>query len=118
MRLPKPMNFFGNLVLWAHPKARAGELVRSGHTYAVQVIRNAVSQVDNGYFKSFIDYMVLLTWLFLRSMWVNLPVEGLMVFFLPSYKDKGGVNFLHVSFLGACGGAQEEKFKRICYRLD
>lgn len=51
-----PMQFFGNLVLWAHPRARAGELVRSGHAHAVSVIRDAVSRINGDYFRSFIDF--------------------------------------------------------------
>ncbi|ONK64472.1 uncharacterized protein A4U43_C07F26430 [Asparagus officinalis] len=56
MRPAVPMNFFGNMVLWAHPKAQAGDLVRLDHVHAVTVIRDAVSGTNDEYFKSFVDF--------------------------------------------------------------
>ncbi|KAL0909610.1 hypothetical protein M5K25_020494 [Dendrobium thyrsiflorum] len=54
-----PMEFFGNFVLWAHPKSTVGELTSTtggGLANAVKIIHEAVQRIDDGYFRSFIDF--------------------------------------------------------------
>ncbi|XP_020591252.1 tryptamine hydroxycinnamoyltransferase 1-like [Phalaenopsis equestris] len=49
-----PTEFFGNLVLWAHPKSTVEELTPA--TNAVSIIHEAVERIDDAYFRSFIDF--------------------------------------------------------------
>ncbi|GAB4824783.1 hypothetical protein Ancab_007649 [Ancistrocladus abbreviatus] len=58
MRLKPPVlnNYFGNLVLWAFPRARVKELICQPLPYAAKLIHDAIARVDNDYFLSFIDY--------------------------------------------------------------
>ncbi|KAK8971251.1 Agmatine coumaroyltransferase-2 [Platanthera guangdongensis] len=53
-------HYFGNLVLWAHPKLTVGDLIpaggRGGLSAAVRIIHEAVGKIDDGYFRSFIDF--------------------------------------------------------------
>ncbi|XP_030521081.1 putrescine hydroxycinnamoyltransferase 3-like [Rhodamnia argentea] len=51
-----PNNYFGNLVLWAFPEAKVKDLLNEPTSYATKVIHEAVSKVDDRYFKSFIDF--------------------------------------------------------------
>ncbi|ERN06670.1 hypothetical protein AMTRI_Chr01g112520 [Amborella trichopoda] len=51
-----PMGYFGNLVLWAHPKLKAEELVDLNTANAARAIHEAVSKIDDAYFRSFIDF--------------------------------------------------------------
>ncbi|KAK1279249.1 Agmatine coumaroyltransferase-2 [Acorus gramineus] len=51
-----PMEYFGNLVLWAYPEMRVEELMKGGYARAVKAIREAVTHVDDAYFKSFVDF--------------------------------------------------------------
>ncbi|PVH31955.1 hypothetical protein PAHAL_9G272200 [Panicum hallii] len=51
-----PMDFFGNMVLWAFPRMRAGELLSSNYAAVVGVIRDAVARVDAEYIQSFVDF--------------------------------------------------------------
>ncbi|XP_062201296.1 tryptamine hydroxycinnamoyltransferase 2-like [Phragmites australis] len=53
---PVPMNFFGNMVLWAFPRMRARELLSSTYASVVGVIRDAVGRVDAEYIQSFVDF--------------------------------------------------------------
>ncbi|CAA6663402.1 unnamed protein product [Spirodela intermedia] len=48
MKPKVPMEYFGNLVLWAYPRMTVAD-----------VIHAAVSAVDDGYFKSFVDFGAL-----------------------------------------------------------
>ncbi|DAD49581.1 TPA_asm: hypothetical protein HUJ06_032047 [Nelumbo nucifera] len=56
MKPPVPMEYFGNLVLWAYPKLKAKELLNESHAYIAKAIHDAVARVDNQYFQSFIDF--------------------------------------------------------------
>ncbi|MQL92901.1 hypothetical protein Taro_025534 [Colocasia esculenta] len=56
LRPPVPEQFFGNLVLWAFPRARVRDLLAQPLAYATKLIRDAVARVDDGYFRSFVDY--------------------------------------------------------------
>ncbi|MCL7043420.1 hypothetical protein MKW94_011330 [Papaver nudicaule] len=51
-----PMEYFGNLVLWAYPKLKVKELLEHNHAYIAKTIHDEVTRVDNDYFKSFIDF--------------------------------------------------------------
>ncbi|MQL86223.1 hypothetical protein Taro_018748, partial [Colocasia esculenta] len=51
-----PDEYYGNLVLWAFPTMKAGELLQGSYAHVAQVIRDAVNEVDDAYFKSFIDF--------------------------------------------------------------
>lgn len=53
---PVPSEYYGNLVLWAYPILTAKEVLQASYGHVAQVIREAVNKVDNGYFKSFIDF--------------------------------------------------------------
>ncbi|KAK4785999.1 hypothetical protein SAY86_002688 [Trapa natans] len=57
MNNPRVLNqYFGNLVLWAVPKARVKDLLREPLPYAARLINDAITMVDGGYFQSFIDF--------------------------------------------------------------
>ncbi|KAI3917007.1 hypothetical protein MKW92_015508 [Papaver armeniacum] len=51
-----PMEYFGNLVLWAYPTLKVKELLQESHSYVAKAIRDEVLRVDSRYFKSFIDF--------------------------------------------------------------
>ncbi|KAI3895319.1 hypothetical protein MKX03_035820 [Papaver bracteatum] len=51
-----PMEYFGNLVLWAYPTLKVKELLQESHAYVSKVIHDEVIRVDSRYFKSFIDF--------------------------------------------------------------
>ncbi|OVA03383.1 Transferase [Macleaya cordata] len=53
---PVPMEYFGNLVLWAYPRLKVKELLQENHAYIAKAIHEEVTRVDNRYFKSFIDF--------------------------------------------------------------
>jgi hypothetical protein len=55
-RLGKPAEYFGNMVLWAFPRATVGDLLRQPLKHAAQVIHDEVARVDGGYFQSFVDF--------------------------------------------------------------
>ncbi|KAJ8619891.1 hypothetical protein MRB53_028420 [Persea americana] len=56
MKPSVPMEFFGNLVLWAYPRLRVGDLVDGSHAFIAKAIHSAVARIDNAYFHSFIDF--------------------------------------------------------------
>ncbi|XP_068661397.1 tryptamine hydroxycinnamoyltransferase 1-like [Aristolochia californica] len=56
MKPAVPMEYFGNLVLWAYPRLRAKELVNESHSFVAKAIHDAVIRIDNTYFQSFIDF--------------------------------------------------------------
>ncbi|KAK9133380.1 hypothetical protein Scep_012908 [Stephania cephalantha] len=56
MKPPVPMEFFGNLVLWAYPKLMVKEVLHESHAYIAKKIHDAVTKVDHKYFQSFIDF--------------------------------------------------------------
>ncbi|RZC64668.1 hypothetical protein C5167_008357 [Papaver somniferum] len=51
-----PMEYFGNLVLWAYPRLKVKELVNESCAYIAKSIRDEVNRVNDRYFKSFIDF--------------------------------------------------------------
>ncbi|KAI3842301.1 hypothetical protein MKW98_026091 [Papaver atlanticum] len=51
-----PMEYFGNLVLWAYPTLKVKELLNESQGYIAQVIHDEVNRVNGRYFKSFIDF--------------------------------------------------------------
>lgn len=53
---PKVPNYFGNLVLWAFPKAKVNDLLNQPLPYATKLIHDAVVNVNDNYFKSYIDF--------------------------------------------------------------
>lgn len=53
---PVPNEYFGNLVLWAFPRAKVAELIRKPLQFAAELIHDEVTKVNDGYFRSFIDF--------------------------------------------------------------
>ncbi|CAN6233610.1 unnamed protein product [Urochloa humidicola] len=53
---PVPEGYTGNAVLWARPAAAAGELVSRPLRFAVELVSRAVACVNEGYFRSFVDF--------------------------------------------------------------
>lgn len=53
---PVPMEYFGNMVLWAFPRMQARELLSSSYAAVVGAIRDAVARVDAEYIQSFVDF--------------------------------------------------------------
>ncbi|MCL7050406.1 hypothetical protein MKW94_018426 [Papaver nudicaule] len=51
-----PMEYFGNLVLWAYPTLKVKEVLQESHAYVSKVIHDEVIRVDSRYFESFIDF--------------------------------------------------------------
>ncbi|PNT62080.1 agmatine coumaroyltransferase-1-like [Brachypodium distachyon] len=120
-----PEGYTGNVVLWARPTCTAQDLVESrplGH--AVELINKAVSRIDDGYFRSFVDFagsgavekerlvpaadakeMVLSPNIEVDS-WLRMPFydvdfgAGRPFFFMPSYLPVEGLLILLPSFLG------------------
>ncbi|CAL1362479.1 unnamed protein product [Linum trigynum] len=123
---PVPSDFYGNLVLWAFPTARAKELVSRPTGYAAKIIQDAIVRVDDAYFKSFIDFasqeaaegedgdLVPTADMGKAALWPDLEVDSWLRFpfyeldfggggpfiFMPSYYPTEGMMFLLPSFLG------------------
>lgn len=141
-----PNNYFGNLVLWAFPKAKVKDLLNEPISYATKVIHEAVSKVDDRYFKSFIDfasYKLKEEYLYptenINPSPANLEVDSWLRFpfydldfgcgspfmFMPSYFPIEGIMLLSPSFKG--DGSIDafiplhkdhlERFKGNCYTL-
>ncbi|GJN30505.1 hypothetical protein PR202_gb18815 [Eleusine coracana subsp. coracana] len=53
---PVPMDFFGNMVLWAFPRLQVRKLLNSSYGQVVNVIRNAASRIDGEYIQSLVDF--------------------------------------------------------------
>ncbi|TVU14391.1 hypothetical protein EJB05_37855, partial [Eragrostis curvula] len=53
---PVPMDFFGNMVLWAFPRLQVRELLNGSYGSVVAAIRDAVARVDAEYVQSFVDF--------------------------------------------------------------
>ncbi|XP_051230951.1 tryptamine benzoyltransferase 1-like [Lolium perenne] len=56
---PVPMDFFGNMVLWAFPRLRAGDVLSWSYQSVVGAIRDAVARIDEEYIQSFVDFGTL-----------------------------------------------------------
>ncbi|KAJ8651044.1 hypothetical protein MRB53_004067 [Persea americana] len=143
-----PNEYFGNVVLWAFAGAKVKELLQEPVQYAAKRIHDAVSKVNDDYFKSFIDFasdeekmkdlanadeedVVLYPNVDVES-WLRFPFYdlnfggGVPYIFLPSYLPVQGMLILLPSFIG--DGSVDaivplfEKnlitFKSICYSLD
>ncbi|KAF0910703.1 hypothetical protein E2562_004695 [Oryza meyeriana var. granulata] len=122
-RLSAPPGYFGNLVLWAFPRATVGDLLSRPLKHAAQVIHDAVARVDAAYFRSFVDFAssgaveteglaptavlkdVLCPDLEVDS-WLTFPFYeldfggGSPSYFMPSYFPTEGMLFLVPSYLG------------------
>nr|BAK03392.1 predicted protein [Hordeum vulgare subsp. vulgare] len=55
-RLGQPAEYFGNMVLWAFPRATVGDPLNRPLKHAAQVIHDEVAKVDGAYFQSFVDF--------------------------------------------------------------
>ncbi|XP_037428425.1 tryptamine benzoyltransferase 1-like [Triticum dicoccoides] len=53
---PVPLNFFGNMVLWAFPRLQVRDLMSSSYGSVVGAIRDAVARIDSEYVQSFVDF--------------------------------------------------------------
>ncbi|MCE3052065.1 hypothetical protein HAX54_051496 [Datura stramonium] len=51
-----PNEYFGNLVLWAFPTTKVKDLLREPLPYATKLIHDAITKVNDDYFKSFVDF--------------------------------------------------------------
>ncbi|KAG8091370.1 hypothetical protein GUJ93_ZPchr0012g19838 [Zizania palustris] len=51
-----PMDYFGNMVLWAFPRMQVRDLLSSSYAAVIAVIRDAVARVDEEYIQSFADF--------------------------------------------------------------
>ncbi|KAF0893337.1 hypothetical protein E2562_023968 [Oryza meyeriana var. granulata] len=51
-----PMDYFGNMVLWAFPRMQVRDLLSSSYATVVGAIRDAVARVDEQYIQSFVDF--------------------------------------------------------------
>ncbi|CAN6183168.1 unnamed protein product [Urochloa humidicola] len=122
-RLAAPAGYFGNLVLWAFPRATVGDLLSRPLRHAAQVIHDAVARVDGAYFRSFVDFAasgavekegleptavctdVLCPDLEVDS-WLTFPFyeldfgAGSPSYFMPSYFPTEGMMFIVPSYLG------------------
>ncbi|KAJ1290648.1 hypothetical protein BS78_02G261000 [Paspalum vaginatum] len=122
-RLAAPAGYFGNLVLWAFPRATVGDLLDRPLKHAAQVIHDAVARVDGAYFQSFVDFAasgavekegleptavlkdVLCPDLEVDS-WLTFPFydldfgAGSPSYFMPSYFPTEGMLFLVPSYIG------------------
>ncbi|WMV35765.1 hypothetical protein MTR67_029150 [Solanum verrucosum] len=142
-----PNEYFGNLVLWAFPTSKVKDLLREPLPYATKLIHDAVTKVNNNYFRSFIDFAnhkeedliptadmskhILCPNLEVDS-WLRFPFydldfgTGCPYMFMPSYFPTEGMMFLLPSFIG--DGSIDAfiplfqdnlpTFKKICYSLD
>ncbi|XP_050231360.1 agmatine coumaroyltransferase-2-like [Mercurialis annua] len=118
-----PNEYFGNLVLWAFPSSRVKDLLREPLPYATKVIHDAITNVDNNYFKSFIDFanhkvknedLVPTAEMNKSALCPNLEVDSWLRFpfydldfgggspyiFMPSHFPTEGMMFLLPSFIG------------------
>ncbi|KAI3461347.1 hypothetical protein Pfo_018010 [Paulownia fortunei] len=120
-----PNEYFGNLVLWAFARAKVNDLLREPLPYAAKLLHEAVMNVNDNYFKSFIDFAnhkVREEDLVPNAMadtkesilWPNLEVDSWLRFpfydldfgsggpyiFMPSFSPTEGMIFLLPSFTG------------------
>ncbi|OIT39750.1 PREDICTED: agmatine hydroxycinnamoyltransferase 1-like [Nicotiana attenuata] len=140
--------FFGNIVLWAFPTSKVRDLVNEPLHYATKIIHDAITKVDDKYFKSFIDFanhkvtedLIPTADMKKDTLCPNLEVDSWLRFpfydldfgtgcpfvFMPSYYPTEGMMFLVPSFIG--DGSidafiplyqdNSPTFKKICYSLD
>lgn len=121
---PKVGNeYFGNLVLWAFPTTKVKNLLQEPLPFATKLIHDAITKVNDDYFKSFIDFAntkakeddliptadmnkhVLCPNIEVDS-WLRFPFydldfgTGCPYLFMPSYFPTEGMMFLIPSFVG------------------
>ncbi|KAK1699190.1 hypothetical protein QYE76_015887 [Lolium multiflorum] len=53
---PIPMDFFGNMVLWAFPRLQVRDVLSGSYGDVVGAIRDAVARIDGDYIRSFVDF--------------------------------------------------------------
>ncbi|XP_047046581.1 putrescine hydroxycinnamoyltransferase-like [Lolium rigidum] len=122
-RLAAPPGYFGNMVLWAFPRATVGDLLNRPLKHAAQAIHDAVARVDGAYFQSLVDFASsgaveregLDKTAVLRDAlgpdmevdsWVSLPFHELDFgtggpsYFMPAYFPTEGMMFLVPSYTG------------------
>ncbi|KAM0911573.1 hypothetical protein ACQ4PT_013373 [Festuca glaucescens] len=147
-RLGKPAEYFGNMVLWAFPRATVGDLLNRPLKHAAQVIHDEVVRVDGAYFQSFVDFAtsgaakeglsrsalckdVLCPDVEVDS-WLTFPFyeldfgTGSPSYFMPSYFPTEGMLFLAPSYIG--DGSVDafvpvfehnlQAFKECCYSVE
>ncbi|PVH38037.1 hypothetical protein PAHAL_5G158700 [Panicum hallii] len=56
MTPPVPEGYTGNVVLWARPTVTARDLVTRPLQHAVELINRGLARVNEGYFRSFVDF--------------------------------------------------------------
>uniref|UniRef100_A0ACD5YFE6 Uncharacterized protein n=1 Tax=Avena sativa TaxID=4498 RepID=A0ACD5YFE6_AVESA len=122
-RLGQPAEYFGNMVLWAFPRATVGDLLNRPLKHAAQVIHDEVARVDGAYFQSYVDFAtsgaaekeglapsavckdVLCPDVEVDS-WLTFPFyeldfgTGSPSYFMPSYFPTEGMLFLLPSYIG------------------
>ncbi|CAM0952780.1 unnamed protein product [Alopecurus aequalis] len=122
-RLGKPAEYFGNMVLWAFPRATVGDLLNRPLKHAAQVIHDEVAKVDGAYYQSFVDFAtsgavekegltqsavckdVMCPDVEVDS-WLTFPFyeldfgTGSPSYFMPSYFPTEGMLFLAPSYIG------------------
>ncbi|KAM0928632.1 hypothetical protein ACQ4PT_002599 [Festuca glaucescens] len=54
-----PMDFFGNMVLWAFPRLQVKDVLGLSYGGVVGAIRDAVARIDEEYIQSFVDFGTL-----------------------------------------------------------
>ncbi|XP_077243160.1 agmatine coumaroyltransferase-2-like [Tasmannia lanceolata] len=118
-----PNDYFGNLVLWAFPRAKVKELLNEPLHFVAKLIHDSVAKVNNDYFKSFIDFssskldvedLVPTANMSKPALCPNLEIDSWLRFpfydldfgggspyiFMPSYFPVEGMLFLLPSFIG------------------
>ncbi|XXG43883.1 hypothetical protein AAC387_Pa01g3821 [Persea americana] len=144
---PVPNEYFGNLVLWAFPRAKVKDLLQEPLHFAAKLIHDAVSNVNDDYFNSFIDFaskeeevkdlvptaadkLVLCSNVDVDS-WLKFPIYdldfggGRPYIFMPSYIPVNGLFYLLPSIvedrsIDVFISLFEENlvtFNKICYSL-
>ncbi|KAM3315811.1 hypothetical protein ACQJBY_034129 [Aegilops geniculata] len=53
---PVPMDFFGNMVLWAFPRLQVRDVLGLSYGGVVGAIRDAAARIDEGYIQSYVDF--------------------------------------------------------------
>ena len=53
---PVPMDFFGNMVLWAFPRLQVRDVLGGSYGSVVGAIRDAAARVDEEYIQSYVDF--------------------------------------------------------------
>ncbi|KAM0897189.1 hypothetical protein ACQ4PT_022722 [Festuca glaucescens] len=122
-RLAAPPGYFGNMVLWAFPRATVGDLLNRPLKHAAQAIHDAVARVDGAYFQSLVDFAStsaveregLEKTAVLRDVlgpdmevdsWLSFPFHELDFgtggpsYFMPAYFPTEGMMFLVPSYTG------------------